>query len=62
MSAARAPLCLLACSDASELAAGVAKHLGCTVAGGSDVWFASGEAKYVDDLPAPAGEGRGGML
>jgi ribose-phosphate pyrophosphokinase len=47
MSAARAPLCLLACSDASDLAASVAKHLGCGVAGGGDVWFASGEAKYV---------------
>lgn len=47
MSEPRAPLCLLACTDAAELAAQVAERLGSCVAAGRDVWFASGEAKFV---------------
>lgn len=47
MKAERAPLCLLACTDAADLATAVAKNLGCTLSAGRDEWFASGEAKFV---------------
>ena len=43
----RSPLCLLACTDAVDLATAVGSTLGCGVARGRDEWFASGEAKYV---------------
>jgi ribose-phosphate pyrophosphokinase len=49
VSANRAPLCLLACTDATDLATGVATSLGCALTPGRDEWFASGEAKYVID-------------
>lgn len=46
-SAPRAPLCLLACEDGRELAEGVAERLGTRVVPGAELWFASGEAKYI---------------
>jgi ribose-phosphate pyrophosphokinase len=49
MSPPRAPLCLLGCSDAADLAQSVASRLQVPITGGRDVWFASGEAKYVID-------------
>jgi ribose-phosphate pyrophosphokinase len=67
----RAPLCLLACADATDLAQAVASRLQVPLTGGRDVWFASGEAKYVIDAnvrgcdvyifqraAGPSGEGR----
>lgn len=45
----RAPLCLLGCTDAADLAEAVGRHLSIPVTAGRDVWFASGEAKYVID-------------
>jgi ribose-phosphate pyrophosphokinase len=47
MTGNRSPMCLLACSDGLELARGVARRLGTTVVPGEEVWFASGEAKYM---------------
>jgi len=43
----RAPLCLLTCDDARDLASGVAADLGLSLTPGREVWFASGEAKYL---------------
>lgn len=44
---ARAPLHLLACSDAVDLAAAVGRELGVPVSPSRDVWFACGEGKHV---------------
>lgn len=43
----RAPLRLLACEDARDLATEVGLHLGVEVTPSHDVWFASGEGKHV---------------
>lgn len=45
----RAPLRLLACEAAADLAAGVARHLEVPVIGSKDVWFSGGEGKHVID-------------
>jgi ribose-phosphate pyrophosphokinase len=43
----RAPLCLLACADANDLASSVARHLSVSVTPSSDTWFANQEGKHV---------------
>ncbi|MEQ1508088.1 MAG: ribose-phosphate diphosphokinase [Myxococcota bacterium] len=43
----RGPLALLSCCDGEDLAIAVGERLGVAVTPGRDVWFASGEAKYV---------------
>lgn len=43
----RAPLCLVACGDGGDFAAGVGECLGVTVAPSREAWFACGEAKHV---------------
>jgi ribose-phosphate pyrophosphokinase len=43
----RAPLCLVACDDAQDLAEAVGRRLGVEVTPSRDVWFASGEGKHV---------------
>ena len=45
----RAPLRILACSDAVDLADTIASHLGTTRTASREVWFACGEAKHVID-------------
>jgi ribose-phosphate pyrophosphokinase len=45
--AARAPLCILACDDARDLAGTVARQLGVPLTASHDVWFACGEGKHV---------------
>lgn len=47
--AARAPLALLTLSDGDDLARATAARLQVALTPGRDVWFASGEAKYVID-------------
>lgn len=42
----RAPLCLLACGEAHDLAEGVAEGLGVGLTPSREVWFESGEAKH----------------
>jgi len=44
---ARAPLCLIACDGAHDLAEGVGQRLGVAVTPTQEVGFASGEGKYV---------------
>ncbi len=46
---ARAPLCLIACDHARDLAEGVGKRLGVAVTPSRDVWFGVGEGKHVID-------------
>lgn len=43
----RAPLRIIACDDARDLATGVASHLGVEVTPSQDTWFACGEGKHV---------------
>lgn len=43
----RAPLCLVACGDAHDLARTVGTHLGVPVTPSHEEWFACGEAKHV---------------
>lgn len=43
----RAPLCILACDDARDLAGAVAGQLGVPLTKSRDVWFACGEGKHV---------------
>jgi ribose-phosphate pyrophosphokinase len=45
----RAPLRVLACADAGDLAASMAHHLQATLIASRDVWFACGEGKFVID-------------
>jgi ribose-phosphate pyrophosphokinase len=45
----RAPLCLLACDDARDLATAVGQQLGVPLTASRDVWFACGEGKHVID-------------
>ncbi len=45
----RAPLCLLACDDARDLATAVAAQLGVPLTASRDAWFACGEGKHVID-------------
>lgn len=47
MGAPRAPISLLACGEAEDLAARVAMELGGVVTPSRDVWFACGEGKHV---------------
>ncbi len=52
----RAPLHLLACGHAQDLATGVAHHLGVEVSASHDIWFACGEAKHVIDTNIRGGD------
>ena len=45
----RAPLCLLACDDARDLAENVGKFLGVPLTASRDTWFACGEGKHTID-------------
>ena len=44
---ARAPLCLIACEQATDIATEVGAALGVPVTPSQDVWFASGEGKHI---------------
>lgn len=44
---ARAPLCLIACHQAEDLAADIGRALGVPVTRSEDVWFPSGEGKHI---------------
>lgn len=45
----RAPLCLVACSNAAELAAAIGAEIGVGVTSSHDTWFSCGEGKHVVD-------------
>ena len=47
MGAPRAPIVLLACGEAEDLAARIARDLRCVVTPSHDTWFACGEGKHV---------------
>lgn len=49
MGTPRAPLCLLACADAWDLAETIGRELGHGVTPSHDTWFACGEGKHVID-------------
>jgi len=53
---ARAPLHLVACSDAMDLAEAVGRELGIPVSPSRDVWFACGEAKHVIERNVRGGD------
>lgn len=52
----RAPLCLVSCTPAADVAAGVAGHLGTKVIPSRDVWFACGEGKHIVDANVRGGD------
>lgn len=43
----RAPLCLLSCSNATDLGEGIGHRLGVALTPSKDVWFPAGEGKHV---------------
>ena len=47
MDPCRAPLCLVTCADATDLATTVARELGVPLTASEEQWFACGEAKHV---------------
>lgn len=53
---ARAPLHIIACGDARDLAEAVGRELGVPVCPSRDVWFACGEAKHVIEQNVRGGD------